>query len=88
MTEKIINIQLISILQTLRRKEREHESEMQKLASEKITLQEKIQALKGELQNMNIEVDLNAWMTAHASDNESHSTSTATGWLIYTLIKS
>ena len=55
---------------------------MQKLASEKITLQEKIQALKGELQNMNIEVDLNAWMTAHASDNESHSTSTATGWLI------
>lgn len=68
-------------LQTLRRKEREHESEMQKLASEKIGLQGKIQALKGELQKMNIEVDLNAWMHAHAADNESHSTSTATGWL-------
>lgn len=65
-------------IQTLRRKEREHESEMQKLASEKIGLQGKIQALKGELQKMNIEVDLNAWMHAHAADNESHSTSTAT----------
>ena len=31
---------------------------------------------------MNIQVDLNAWMHAHAADNESHSTSTATGTLL------
>lgn len=65
-------------IQTLRRKEREHEAEMQKLAKDKISLQGKIHILKAELHKMNIQVDLNAWMHAHAADNESHSTSTAT----------
>ena len=72
----------------MRRKEREHEAEMQRLAKEKIGLQGKIHSLKVELHKMNIEVDLNAWMHAHAVDNESHSTSTATGQILvlYSLI--
>lgn len=51
---------------------------MQRLAREKITLQERIQRLKLELARMNIEVDLNQWVTL-PDEQDTNSTSTATG---------
>lgn len=65
-------------IQNLKRKEREFELEMQKFAHEKIVLQEKIHTLKGELNKMNIHVDLNAISFIPDTDNDSNSTSTAT----------
>jgi hypothetical protein len=63
----------------LKRKEREFELEMQRFAHEKIVLQERMNALKGELNNMNIDVDINAFVYHPETDNDSNSTSTATG---------
>lgn len=65
----------------MKRKEKEYELEMQRLAKEKITLQERIQSLKSELAKMNIEVDLNQWITL-PDEQDTNSTSTATGNLI------
>lgn len=65
-------------IQNLKRKEREFELEMQRFAHEKIVLQEKMHALKTELNKMNIEVDLNALHFQPDPDNDSNSTSTAT----------
>lgn len=65
----------------MKRKEKEYELEMQRLAKEKITLQEKIQSLKSELAKMNIEVDLNQWITL-PDEQDTNSTSTATGNLL------
>lgn len=65
----------------MKRKEKEYELEMQRLAKEKITLQERIQSLKSELANMNIEVDLNQWITL-PDEQDTNSTSTATGNLL------
>lgn len=62
----------------MKRKEKEYELEMQRLAKEKITLQERIQSLKSELARMNIEVDLNQWITL-PDEQDTNSTSTATG---------
>lgn len=62
----------------MKRKEKEYELEMQRLAKEKITLQERIQSLKSELAKMNIEVDLNQWITL-PDEQDTNSTSTATG---------
>lgn len=64
-------------IQALRRKEKEYEMEMQRLAREKISLQERMSMLKSELVRMNIEVDINQWATI-PDDQESNSTSTAT----------
>ena len=68
----------IVYLQALRRKEKEYELEMQRMALEKITLQGRITDLKEELAHMNIEVDLNQWITI-PEENDTNSTSTATG---------
>lgn len=65
----------------MKRKEKEYELEMQRLAKEKITLQERIQSLKSELAKMNIEVDLNQWITL-PDEQDTNSTSTATGNLL------
>lgn len=65
----------------MKRKEKEYELEMQRLAKEKITLQERIQSLKSELAKMNIEVDLNQWITL-PDEQDTNSTSTATGSLL------
>lgn len=65
----------------MKRKEKEYELEMQRLAKEKITLQERIQSLKSELAKMNIEVDLNQWITL-PDEQDTNSTSTATGDLL------
>ncbi|XP_060558507.1 mucin-5AC-like [Ruditapes philippinarum] len=65
-------------IQNLKRKEREFELEMQRFAHEKIVLQERMNALKGELNNMNIDVDINAFVYHPETDNDSNSTSTAT----------
>lgn len=65
-------------MQAVKRKEKEYELEMQRLAKEKITLQERIQSLKSELARMNIEVDLNQWITL-PDEQDTNSTSTATG---------
>lgn len=62
----------------MKRKEKEYELEMQRLAKEKITLQERILSLKSELAKMNIEVDLNQWITL-PDEQDTNSTSTATG---------
>lgn len=62
----------------MKRKEKEYELEMQRLAKEKITLQDRIQSLKSELAKMNIEVDLNQWITL-PDEQDTNSTSTATG---------
>jgi len=51
---------------------------MQRLAREKINLQERVSHLRSELAKMNIEVDLNQWMTA-PEEQDTNSTSTATG---------
>ena len=67
------------LLQKLKRKEHEYETEMQKFAREKIVLQERSRLLISELHNMDIEVDLNMWVSAQQDDNETNSTSTATG---------
>ncbi|KAK3084293.1 hypothetical protein FSP39_011159 [Pinctada imbricata] len=67
----------IRYIQALKRKEREYEQEMQRLAREKISLRERMSSLKMELAAMNIEVDLNQWRTL-PDDCESNSTSTAT----------
>ena len=64
-------------MQALRRREREFEQEMQRLARAKITAQERICGLKRDLSQMNIEIDLNHWMSSQ--DRDSDSTSTATG---------
>ncbi|XP_013379431.1 max-binding protein MNT [Lingula anatina] len=63
-------------IQTLKRKEKAHEQEMQRLAKEKIIAQERIATLKRDLHQMNIEVDMNHWITTE--DQETNSTSTAT----------
>ncbi|KAJ8313025.1 hypothetical protein KUTeg_010398 [Tegillarca granosa] len=65
-------------IQALRRKEKEYELEMQKLAREKISLQERIATLKSELTKMNIEVDINQWIKVPDEETDSNSTSTAT----------
>lgn len=65
----------------MKRKEKEYELEMQRLAKEKITLQERIQSLNSELAKMNIEVDLNQWITL-PDEQDTNSTSTATGNLL------
>lgn len=65
----------------MKRKEKEYELEMQRLAKEKITLQDRIQSLKSELAKMNIEVDLNQWITL-PDEQDTNSTSTATGNLL------
>lgn len=65
----------------MKRKEKEYELEMQRLAKEKINLQERIQSLKSELAKMNIEVDLNQWITL-PDEQDTNSTSTATGNLL------
>lgn len=62
----------------MRRKEKEYEFEMQRLAKEKIFLQERLASLKGELSRLNIEVDLDHWKV-DAEEQDSNSTSTATG---------
>ncbi|XP_048757053.2 max-binding protein MNT-like isoform X2 [Ostrea edulis] len=67
----------IRYIQAVKRKEKEYELEMQRLAREKITLQERIQRLKLELARMNIEVDLNQWVTL-PDEQDTNSTSTAT----------
>lgn len=67
----------IRYIQAVKRKEKEYELEMQRLAKEKITLQERIQSLKSELARMNIEVDLNQWITL-PDEQDTNSTSTAT----------
>lgn len=67
--------------QAVKRKEKEYELEMQRLAKEKITLQERIQSLKSELARMNIEVDLNQWITL-PDEQDTNSTSTATGTVL------
>ncbi|XP_033748321.1 max-binding protein MNT-like [Pecten maximus] len=64
-------------IQALRRKEKEYELEMQRLAREKISLQERMAMLKSELVRMNIEVDINQWAVI-PDDQDSNSTSTAT----------
>ncbi|XP_021349903.1 max-binding protein MNT-like [Mizuhopecten yessoensis] len=64
-------------IQALRRKEKEYELEMQRLAREKISLQERMAMLKTELVRMNIEVDINQWATI-PDDQDTNSTSTAT----------
>ncbi|VDI36358.1 MAX-binding protein [Mytilus galloprovincialis] len=64
-------------IQALRRKEKEYEFEMQRLAKEKIFLQERLASLKGELSRLNIEVDLDHWKV-DAEEQDSNSTSTAT----------
>ncbi|OWF52153.1 hypothetical protein KP79_PYT15711 [Mizuhopecten yessoensis] len=50
---------------------------MQRLAREKISLQERMAMLKTELVRMNIEVDINQWATI-PDDQDTNSTSTAT----------
>ncbi|XP_045173930.2 max-binding protein MNT-like isoform X2 [Mercenaria mercenaria] len=65
-------------IQNLKRKEREFELEMQRFAHEKIVLQERMNTLKGELNKMNIDVDINAFVYLPENDNDSNSTSTAT----------
>ncbi|XP_061166310.1 max-binding protein MNT-like [Saccostrea echinata] len=67
----------IRYIQAVKRKEKEYELEMQRLAREKITLQERIHNLKSELARMNIEVDLNKWVTL-PDEQDTNSTSTAT----------
>ncbi|XP_060075612.1 max-binding protein MNT-like [Ylistrum balloti] len=64
-------------IQALRRKEKEYELEMQRLAREKISLQERMAMLKSELVKMNIEVDINQWAVV-PDDQGTNSTSTAT----------
>lgn len=64
-------------IQALRRKEKEYELEMQRLAREKICLQERLASLKIELSRLNIEVDLDHWKVDH-EEQDSNSTSTAT----------
>ena len=51
---------------------------MQRLAREKICLQERLASLKVELSRLNIEVDLDHWKV-DADEQDSNSTSTATG---------
>lgn len=51
---------------------------MQRLAREKICLQERLASLKGELSRLNIEVDLDHWKI-EPDEMDSNSTSTATG---------
>ena len=51
---------------------------MQRLAREKICLQERLASLKGELSRLNIEVDLEHWKN-DPEEQDSNSTSTATG---------
>lgn len=62
---------------------------MQRLAKEKITLQDRIQSLKSELAKMNIEVDLNQWITL-PDEQDTNSTSTATGnlWIFNAICRS
>ena len=51
---------------------------MQRLAREKICLQERLASLKVELSRLNIEVDLDHWKV-DPEEQDSNSTSTATG---------
>ncbi|XP_046568205.1 max-binding protein MNT-like [Haliotis rubra] len=66
----------LKYIQNLKRKEKEYEMELQRLAQEKSRLRDRIAALKMELAEMNIEVDLVQWM--HSQEQETNSTSTAT----------
>lgn len=64
-------------IQTLKRKEREHEHELERLAREKISYQQRLVALKKE---MSIQLDSTDIPTMHLDsdvDNETNSTSTA-----------
>ncbi|KAK3606503.1 hypothetical protein CHS0354_041454 [Potamilus streckersoni] len=65
-------------VQTLKRKEKEYEQEMQRLAREKIMLQERMDTLKSELAKMNIDVDLKIWTQNSVPDDENSSYSTVT----------
>ncbi|XP_071093011.1 max-binding protein MNT-like isoform X1 [Haliotis cracherodii] len=66
----------LKYIQNLKRKEKEYEMELQRLAQEKSRLRDRIATLKMELAEMNIEVDLVQWM--HSQEQETNSTSTAT----------
>ncbi|CAH1800732.1 unnamed protein product [Owenia fusiformis] len=66
----------LKYIQVLKRREREYEVETQRLASEKIKNQYKLDVLKNELQAMNVRFDLSVW--AVADDQMSNSTNTAT----------
>ncbi|KAL3856833.1 hypothetical protein ACJMK2_011546 [Sinanodonta woodiana] len=65
-------------VQTLKRKEKEYEQEMQRLAREKIMLQERLDTLKSELAKMNIDVDLKVWTQNSIPDDDNSSYTTVT----------
>ena len=61
----------------LKRKEKEHEQELQRLAQEKIASQERILSLRKDLNQMNVDFDINNLMKN--VDHESGSDTTDTG---------
>lgn len=66
----------LKLIQTLKRKERENELELQKLAQEKSRLRDRFDHLQNELDQLNIKVDLEHFIIMEP-DMESNSTSTA-----------
>ncbi|KAK7475037.1 hypothetical protein BaRGS_00033718 [Batillaria attramentaria] len=66
----------LKLIQTLKRKERENELELQRLAQEKSRLRHRFERLHNELDQLNVKVD--HFMQAPDQDQESNSTSTAT----------
>ena len=64
----------------LKRKEKEFQQEMQRLTREKIATQDRIMQLRRELTLMNIDFDINYFMTSQ--DQETNSTSTASGTIL------
>ncbi len=60
----------------LKRKEREFEQEIQRLAQAKIKAQDHITCLKKDLVEMNVEVDLKNFIKDKEDDDQSDSTAT------------
>ncbi|XP_064652462.1 max-binding protein MNT-like [Lineus longissimus] len=80
--KKISNLAILRsslrYIQILKRKEKEFEQDMQRLAGEKIRYQENILTLKRDLQQLNIDFDLNSFVQAVADqERDTNSTSTA-----------
>ena len=60
----------------LKRKEKEHEQELQRLAQEKISSQERIIKLRKELNQMNVDFDINNFMKSVNHETGSDTTDT------------
>ncbi|XP_014768483.2 myosin-G heavy chain isoform X5 [Octopus bimaculoides] len=73
----LFNVVFLMILKLLHRREKDYEVEVQRLARNKISLQETVRKLKMELSRMNIEFNIDDIPTNDDDDTDSNSTSTA-----------